>query len=292
MIDVARRMGARTVRLMGTPIPKRFLDLPPTPLRPKIERVLFAGRLAPEKNLEAVVEAAERLPDLAFVIAGDGPLRGWLEDRAAELGNLTYVGWAKRRQMATGQQFPVFLTATALIVGLPVLMFLATGMPASLEHPNYVTEGPIFKRGFEQDVGLNIIPEFISLLLALSIYTAAYVAEIVRGGIQAVSHGQTEAAGALGLRRGPTLRLVVIPQAMRIIIPPTTNQYLNLTKNSSLATAIAYPDLVSVFAGTTLNQTGQAVEVILMTMAVYLTLSISISLVMNWYNARIALVER
>ena len=186
--------------------------------------------------------------------------------------------WANWRQAQTGQQFPVFWTGLGLIIALPLLVFIATGMPGTLEHPNFVSEGPILRRGFQQDVGLNIIPEFISLLLALSTYTAAYIAEIVRGGIQAVSHGQTEAAGALGLRRTPTLNLVVIPQAMRIIIPPMTNQYLNLTKNSSLATAIAYPDLVSVFAGTTLNQTGQAVEIILMTMAVYLTLSITISI--------------
>jgi general L-amino acid transport system permease protein len=123
-------------------------------------------------------------------------------------------------------------------------------------------------------------------------YTAAFIAEIVRSGIQAIDHGQSEAAKALGLRNGPTLRLVIIPQAMRVIIPPLTSQYLNLTKNSSLATAIGYPDLVSVFMGTTLNQTGQALEIVAMTMAVYLTFSISISMIMNWYNHRIALVER
>ena len=137
-----------------------------------------------------------------------------------------------------------------------------------------------------------MIPEFIALLLALSMYTATFIAEIVRAGILAVSHGQTEAAHALGLRPGRTLRLVVIPQALRVIIPPLTSQYLNLTKNSSLAVAIAYPDLVSVFAGTVLNQTGQAVEIILMTMGVYLLLSLVMSLFMNWYNARMALVDR
>ena len=121
---------------------------------------------------------------------------------------------------------------------------------------------------------------------------AAYIAEIVRAGIQSVSHGQTEAARALGLREGPLLRLIIIPQAMRVIIPPLTSQYLNLAKNSSLAAAIGYPDLVAVFAGTTLNQTGQAVEIIAMTMAVYLTMSLAISLLMNWYNARMTLQER
>jgi general L-amino acid transport system permease protein len=147
-------------------------------------------------------------------------------------------------------------------------------------------------QGFNFRGGITVIPELTALLLALSIYTAAFIAEIVRAGILAIPKGQTEAAEALGLRRGTILRLVIIPQALRVIIPPLTSQYLNLLKNSSLATAIGYPDLVNVFAGTTLNQTGQAVEVIAMTMAVYLTISLSISLFMNWYNARIALVER
>ena len=137
-----------------------------------------------------------------------------------------------------------------------------------------------------------MLPEFVALLFGLVIYTAAFIAEAVRAGIMAVSHGQTEAAYSLGLRPGPALRLVVIPQAMRVIIPPLTNQYLNLTKNSSLAVAIGYPDLVQVFTGTVLNQTGQAVETVAITMAVYLTISLVTSLFMNWYNARIALVER
>jgi len=137
-----------------------------------------------------------------------------------------------------------------------------------------------------------IIPELAALLFALSIYTAAFIAEIVRSGILAVSHGQTEAAYALGLRPNTTLRLIVIPQAMRVIIPQLTSQYLNLTKNSSLAPAVGYPDLVAVFAGTTLNQTGQAVEIIFMTMLVYLTISLAISMFMNWYNNKMALVER
>ncbi len=192
--------------------------------------------------------------------------------------------WARRRQEQSGEQFPVFYTSLALIIGLPLLAFLVMGMPLTWEYA---------KLGrFSLSGGTNIIPEFMALLWALTMYTAAFIAEIVRSGIQAVSHGQTEAAHALGLRNGPTLRLVIIPQAMRVIIPPLTSQYLNLTKNSSLATAIGYPDLVSVFAGTTLNQTGQALEIIAMTMAVYLTFSLSISAIMNWYNRRVALVER
>lgn len=199
--------------------------------------------------------------------------------------------WAHKRQDETGQQFPVFWTGLGLIIGLPVITYFVTGMPMYLEHPNYVETGPILRRGFELGVGFNLIPEFLALTAALAIYTAAFIAEIVRAGIQAVSHGQTEASHALGLRNGPTLRLVIIPQAMRVIIPPLTSQYLNLTKNSSLAVAIAFPDLVSV-GGTVLNQTGQAIEIIAIWMAVYLSLSLITSAFMNWYNQRMALVER
>ncbi len=166
----------------------------------------------------------------------------------------------------------------ALLILIPLLVFVISGSSVSLENPRL--------KGFNFVGGIVIIPELAALLIALTIYTAAFIAEIVRAGIQAVGLGQTEAAYALGLRPGITLRLVVIPQAMRVIIPPLTSQYLNLTKNSSLATAIGYPDLVSVFAGTTLNQTGQAVEVIAITMAVYLTISLTISAFMNWYNLR------
>jgi len=192
--------------------------------------------------------------------------------------------WAARRRDRTGQPFPVLYWTLGLVVGLPLLVFLILGMPLSFDYPAL--------RGFNFAGGVAMIPEFISLVLALSIYTAAFIAENVRSGIQSVSRGQTEAAYALGIQPGPTMRLVIIPQAMRVIIPPLTSQYLNLTKNSSLAVAIAYPDLVSVFAGTVLNQTGQAVEILFLTMSVYLTLSILTSLLMNWYNARIALVER
>ena len=196
----------------------------------------------------------------------------------------TIAIWAKRRQERTGEQFHTVWVSLGIFFGLPLLAAVVTGFPLSWEYPEL--------KGFNFRGGLVIIPEFMSMLLALSIYTAAFIAEIVRAGIQAVSHGQTEAAYALGLRPGPTLRLVILPQALRVIIPPLTSQYLNLTKNSSLAAAIAYPELVSVFAGTVLNQTGQAVEIIAITMAVYLTLSLLISLFMNWYNQKMALVER
>ncbi|MCT8973117.1 amino acid ABC transporter permease [Microbaculum marinisediminis] len=191
--------------------------------------------------------------------------------------------WAHRRQETTGQQFPVFWTAVGLIVGLPLIGLIVTGFPVGVDYPAL--------KGFNFVGGVKVTPEFMALLLALSIYTASFIAEIVRAGILAVSHGQTEAAHALGIRNGPTLRLVIIPQAMRVIIPPLTSQYLNLTKNSSLAVAIAYPDLVSV-GGTILNQTGQAIEIIGIWMVVYLSLSLLTSAFMNWYNQRMALVER
>ncbi len=192
--------------------------------------------------------------------------------------------WARRRQKATGQQFPLFSVSLALLLGLPLLTFWLAGSPLAWQVPKL--------QGFNFQGGLVVIPEMASLLLALTLYTATFIAEIVRAGIQAVSHGQTEASLSLGLSSSLTLRLIILPQALRVIIPPLTNQYLNLTKNSSLAAAIGYPDLVSAFAGTVLNQTGQAIECIAITMAVYLTISLLISLMMNWYNRRVALVER
>ncbi|KQU79468.1 amino acid ABC transporter permease [Mesorhizobium sp. Root695] len=190
---------------------------------------------------------------------------------------------ARQRQMATGQQFPVFWTSAALIVGLPLLAYALSGFPLTFDYPKQST--------FNLTGGFQVRPEFLSLYLALSCYTAAFIAEIVRAGIRGVSKGQTEAAGALGLRPGSILRLVVVPQAMRIVIPPLTSQYLNLTKNSSLAIAIGYPDLTAT-AGTVLNQTGQAVEGVVIMMVIYLAISLLTSLVMNWFNAKMALVER
>lgn len=196
-----------------------------------------------------------------------------------------FIGrWAKKRQMATGQPFPVFWTGFGLIVGLPILAYFIMGQPISAEYPTVGNFGP---RG-----GMQVIPELIALVIALSTYTAAFIAEIVRAGILAINRGQTEASYALGLRPGQTLRLNIIPQAMRVIIPPLTSQYLNLTKNSSLAVAIAYPDLTAIFAGTALNQTGQAVEILLMTMLTYLAISLLTSMFMNWYNSKMSLVER
>jgi general L-amino acid transport system permease protein len=172
----------------------------------------------------------------------------------------------------------------ALVIGLPVIAFLLAGAEVRLIHPEL---GRFNVRG-----GVEILPEFGALLFGLVVYTAAFIAEVVRAGLLSVSRGQTEAAAALGLRRRQILNLIVIPQAKRVIIPPLTNQYLNLTKNSSLAVAIGYPDFVQIFTGTVLNQTGQAVEVVVITLAVYLALSLTTSAAMNWYNARVAYVGR
>ncbi len=199
-------------------------------------------------------------------------------------GSLALRHWAKRRQQATGRQFPVLTVSAAVIIVLPLLAAAAAGFPVSWDIPQL--------KGFNFAGGVTVKPEFAALWTALTAYTAAFIGEIVRAGILAVSKGQTEAASSLGLRPNLTMRLIILPQALRVIVPPLTSQHLNLIKNSSLATAIGYPDLVATFAGTTLNQTGQAVEVIAMTMAVYLTISLLISLFMNWYNKKTALVER
>ena len=192
--------------------------------------------------------------------------------------------WANKRFEATGVPFHKVWVGLALLIVIPALCTLVFGAPLHWEMPRLA--------GFNFVGGWVLIPELLALTLALTVYTAAFIAEIVRSGIQSVSHGQTEAARSLGMRPGPTLRKVIIPQALRVIIPPLTSQYLNLAKNSSLAAGIGYPEMVSLFAGTVLNQTGQAIEVIAITMSVYLAISISISLLMNWYNKRIALIER
>jgi general L-amino acid transport system permease protein len=200
--------------------------------------------------------------------------------------------WAKKRQYETGQIFPAFWVGLGLIVFGTSLVYLLMGQPIDWSFPVFKDTGPALRRGFQIGDGMVIVPEFIAVWLALSLYTAAFIAEIVRAGILAVSKGQTEASYSLGLRPGITLRLVIIPQALRVIIPPLTSQYLNLTKNSSLAVAIAYPELVSIFAGTALNQVGKEIEMIAMMMSVYLTFSLLTSAFMNWFNARVKLVDR
>lgn len=192
--------------------------------------------------------------------------------------------WARKRQMATGQPFPSFWVGLAIIVAVPAAVFVALGAPLSFDVP--------VLKGFNFRGGMVVKPELMALTLGLSLYTATFIAETVRAGILAISVGQSEAAASLGLRGGLIMRLVVIPQAMRVIIPPLTSQYLNLIKNSSLAIAVGYPDLVAVFAGSTLNITGHAIEVIAITMTVYLVISLITAALMNWFNARVALTER
>ncbi len=191
--------------------------------------------------------------------------------------------WAKKRQAATGQPFPIMSVTLGAIIGLPFLVWLAGGAPSHMSWPEL--------KGFNFVGGTVIQPEFTALLVGLVLYTSAFVAEIVRSGILALHKGQSEAAAALGLSRGQSMRLVLLPQALRVIVPPMTSQYLNITKNSSLAIAIGYPDLVA-SVNVTINQTGQAIENVLIIMAAYLSVSLSISAFMNWYNKRIALTER
>lgn len=191
--------------------------------------------------------------------------------------------WASKRQAQTGKPFPVYKAGIGMVIGLPLIVWLLGGAPMQMSVP--------VLKGFNFKGGMSVSPEFTALLLGLVLYTAAFVAEVVRAGIQSVSKGQTEAAMAIGLRSGQVLNLVILPQALRVIIPPLTSQMLNLTKNSSLAVAIGYPDFVSV-AGTAINQTGQAIEGVMLIMAVYLVFSLSTSTFMNWYNKKMKLVER
>ena len=195
-----------------------------------------------------------------------------------------FMAYAKKVQDATGKIYPVFLIGLGAIIGLPIVVFLLAGLPLTWEYAEL--------QGFNFKGGLVLRPEFVALWVALSLYTAAFIAEIVRAGIQAISHGQTEAAHALGIKPRRTMQLVIIPQALRVIIPPLSSQYLNLTKNSSLAIAIGYMDIVATIGGISLNQTGREMECMTIVLALYLFFSLLISAFMNWYNKRMKLVER
>ncbi|WP_420597636.1 amino acid ABC transporter permease [Neptuniibacter sp.] len=203
---------------------------------------------------------------------------------AAIAGVFYLKSWAKKRQERTGQQYPVLSTSLAILFGLPLMALIVTGFPFAWDYPAL--------KGFNFRGGITIIPELMALTLALSIYTGAFIAEAVRAGIQAVPHGQTEAARSLGLKESRIMQLIIVPQAMRVIVPLLNSEYQSLVKNSTLATAIGYPDLFTVFVGTTLNQTGQAIEIVFMTMAVYFAVNMTISFVMNRFNKSVALVER
>lgn len=239
---------------------------------PSVSQSMSVGGLFFLNNRGIYMPKPDAEPGFQFVVLAIGLAIVWM---------IAWARFAKKRQDRTGKRLPVLWLNLGVLVGLPLVVFLLLGAPLHWSVPELST--------FNFSGGMGIVPEFGALLFALTMYTAAFIAEAVRSGILAVSHGQTEAAQALGLKPGRTLRLIVIPQAMRVIIPQLTSQYLNLTKNSSLATAIGYPDLVAVFMGTALNQTGQAVEIIAMTMAVYLTISLLISLAMNIYNRAVSL---
>jgi general L-amino acid transport system permease protein len=285
VVGVARLSGNWLIRSIATVYVEIFRNIPP------LLQIFFwyFGVLSvlPQPRESIAIPGGAFLNSRGFFfprfIFGEGSGLMLIALATALALTLFVWGMARKRQQETGQQFPVFWTGLGLLVGLPLLAFFLSGMPVTMEFPKLST--------FNLSGGTQVKPEFLSLYLALSVYTASYIAEIVRSGILGVAKGQTEASQAVGLSRGQLLRLVVIPQAMRIIIPPLTSQFLNLTKNSSLAIAIGYPDLVAV-GGTILNQTGQAVEIVAVWMVVYLGISIITSLFMNWFNAKMALVER
>ena len=210
----------------------------------------------------------------------------------AIIGVYFFSRWAKKRFITTGKRIPVLWINLFIIFLIPIFIFYLSDKPLSWNFPEFKSDGPVLKRGFQAGKGMMIVPEMIAVWAALSLYTSSFIAEIVRSGILAIDKGQSEASSALGLKKGTTLRLIIIPQALRVIIPPLTSQYLNLIKNSSLSVAIAYPELVSTFGGTALNQVGKEVEMIFMLMLVYLFFSILTSAFMNWFNAKIKLTER
>lgn len=203
---------------------------------------------------------------------------------AAVVFAVFFSRYAKKLQSETGRQLPVFWVNLGVLIIVPMIAFLAAGSPITFEYP--------VLKGFNFKGGMHLLPEFVALTFALAIYTAAFIAENVRAGILAIHKGQREAAEALGLRPGRVMSLVILPQARRVIIPPLTSQYLNLTKNSSLAIAIGYMDLVATLGGITLNQTGREIETMLMVMGMYLAISLAISMAMNWYNSSVKLVDR
>ncbi len=287
LVGIARLSGNWLIAQLATAYVELIRNIPPL-------LMLFFVYFGVLKNLPQPREGSIELPfgsllnlrglSVPSPIWGDGAWLLLVAIGVGIIGALFLERRARRIQMATGKRPPVLWPNIGLILGLPLAVFALSGFPVTFDVP---TAGK-----FNVSGGVTILPELVALLMGLTLYTAAFIAEIVRAGILGVSKGQKEAAAALGLHEGQVLRLVVVPQAMRIIIPPLTNQYLNLTKNSSLAVAIGYPDLVGIFAGTVLSLTNQSVEVIFLTMAVYLTLSLLTSLAMNWFNKRMALVER
>jgi general L-amino acid transport system permease protein len=285
LVGIGRLSNNWLVAKLSTIYVEVFRNIPPL-------LVIFFGykgvlALLPEvrKSLELPfsIYVSNRGIFMPAPIFGDGI---WMVVAAFAVGVVAafvYFRWATARQLAIGVRPPVLWVNIGLLVGLPLLVFLALGAPVTFDLPQL---GKFDMRG-----GTDVGPEFLSIYIALSLYTAAFIAEIVRAGIRGVAKGQSEAAHALGIRPGLTTRLVVLPQALRIIIPPLTSQYLNLTKNTSLAVAIGYADLVAV-GGTILNQSGHSIEIIAIWMAIYVSISLMTSLFMNWFNAKMALAER
>ncbi|SEM37548.1 general L-amino acid transport system permease protein [Pseudomonas sp. ok272] len=286
IIGIARLSPNWMVKNLATVYVEVFRNIPP------LLQILFWYfavflTLPGPRNAHEVMQVffiSSRGLNMPAALATDGAGPFFISLVIAVAATVLMCKWANRRFESTGQAFHKFWTSLTLLVLIPALSVALWGSPVQWQVPEV--------RGFNFVGGWVLIPELLALTLALTVYTAAFIAEIVRSGIKSVGHGQTEAARSLGLRPGPTLRKVIIPQAMRVIIPPLASQYLNLVKNSSLAAGIGYPEMVSLFAGTVLNQTGQAIEVIAITMSVYLAISLSISMLMNLYNKRIALIER
>jgi len=286
IVGVARLSGNWLIATLATVYIETLRNIPPLLMLFAVYFGVLKTLPSPRNSVELPFSSYLNTRGLYFPapIWGEGTWLFVLGLIGGLAGALLVYWKARRQRLLTGRANSALLPAIALVIGIPLVAFFLAGTPLSFDYPE---AGRFNLKG-----GVVVQPEFIALLAGLSLYTAAFIAEIVRSGILAVPKGQREAAAALGLHDGQIMRLVVIPQALRVIIPPLTNQYLNLTKNSSLAVAIGYPDLVSVFAGTVLNQTNQAVEVILITMSVYLVLSLLTSAFMNWFNARVAIVER
>ena len=290
LVGIGRLSNNWLIARLCTAYVEIFRNLPPL----LVIFFWYLGVLALLPSIRSIFQKVKDNPDAFFFISNRGiyfpaPVPG--EGFSATLiafaigvvAAVVFSRFAKARQLKTGQRPPVLLVNLALLIGLPLVVFVLTGMPLSFDYPK--------PGSFNMSGGMVVGPEFLALYLALSLYTASFIAEIVRGGIRGVAKGQTEAAYALGLRSGLATRLVVLPQAMRIIIPPLTSQYLNLIKNSSLAVAVGYADLVAV-GGTILTQSGRSVEIIAIWMLIYVSISLVTSLFMNWFNAKMALVER
>lgn len=285
LIGIGRLSHNALVRGISTVYVETFRNIPPL----LVILFWYFGVLAvlpqPRQAIELPFDSYISNRGLQTPSVQFGP-EAWLTLAAFIVGIIATIALSsafKARQLRTGERPGLLLPALALLIVLPIGVFVATGLPATLQIPQRGT--------FNLTGGFQIKPEFLSIFLALSVYTGAFIAEIVRAGILSVSKGQTEAAAALGLRRGQGLRLVIVPQAFRVIIPPLTSQYLNLIKNSSLGLAIGYPDLVAV-GSTVLNQSGQSIEVVVIWMAVYLGISVTISIIMNLFNRRMKLIER